>query len=112
MNTRTSFPTWKRRSRFYDSRGPPANGKFASYDRNDLYSSSAESWKFESYDFPTTPATNDKCADGLIPVYRAYNNGFAHGIDSNHRITSDFSAYQQTIARGWVAEGVAMCTPQ
>ena len=46
------------------------------------------------------------------PVYRAYNNGFARGIDSGHRITSNVSAYQQTIASGWVVEGVVMCAPQ
>jgi hypothetical protein len=42
-------------------------------------------------------------------VYRAYNNGFAHGVDSNHRITSNPAAIQEVVARGWIKEGVVMC---
>ena len=48
---------------------------------------------------------------GLTPVYRAYNNGFAKGIDSNHRITSNFASYQQTVAAGSIGEGIVMCAP-
>jgi hypothetical protein len=75
------------------------------------YTPTAKSWKFESNDFLTTPAINGACASGLVPVYRAYNNGFAKGIDSNHRITSNFAAYQQTIATGSIGEGIVMCAP-
>src|SRR5207253_137199 len=59
------------------------------------YSPNAKSWKFESNDFLTTPAAAGACPAGLMPVYRAYNNGFAKGIDSNHRITSEVASYQQ-----------------
>ena len=76
-----------------------------------LYSATAKSWKFESDDFPTTLAVNGTCPARLAPIYRAYNNGFARGIDSNHRITGDLAAYLQTVASGWVAEGVVMCAP-
>jgi Repeat of unknown function (DUF5648) len=48
----------------------------------------------------------------LMPIYRAYNNGSARGIDSNHRITSSATAIQQVLARGWVDEGIVMCAPQ
>jgi hypothetical protein len=75
------------------------------------YTPAAKSWKFESNDFPTTPAVNGACASGLVPVYRAYNNGFAKGIDSNHRITSNYAAYLQTVAAGSIGEGVVMCAP-
>ena len=68
-------------------------------------------WKFESNDFLTTPATGGTCGASLTPVYRAYNNGFAKGIDSNHRITSNPAAYQQMISLGWKGEGVVMCAP-
>jgi hypothetical protein len=71
----------------------------------------AKSWKFESNDFRTTPAVNGGCAAGLTPVYRAYNNGFSKGIDSNHRITSNLLAYQQAVALGWIGEGIVMCAP-
>jgi hypothetical protein len=76
-----------------------------------LYTPTAKSWKFESNDFLTTPAVNGACASGLVPVYRAYNNGFAKGIDSNHRITSNIAAYQQTVAAGSIGEGIVMCAP-
>ena len=82
-----------------------------------LYTPAGKSWKFESYDFSTSLpdfAANDRttCRAGTMPVYRAYNNGFARGIDSNHRLTSDFAAYQQTVATGWIGEGIAMCAPE
>ncbi len=73
------------------------------------FNPAAKSWKFESNDFAITVATNGSCPERLVPVYRAYNNGFAQGIDSNHRITSNPTSYQQTIAAGWSAEGVVMC---
>jgi hypothetical protein len=75
------------------------------------YSPTAKSWKFESNDFLTTPAVNGTCPPALVPVYRAYNNGFAKGIDSNHRITSNHAAYLQTVAAGSIGEGVVMCAP-
>lgn len=70
-----------------------------------------KSWSFESNDFNTTPAVNGGCAPGLVPVYRAYNNGFARGIDSNHRITSSQAVIADMVARGWISEGVVMCAP-
>ncbi|MEO8136369.1 MAG: hypothetical protein ABI831_20630 [Betaproteobacteria bacterium] len=75
------------------------------------YTPSAKSWNFESNDFLTTPATGGACPAGRVPVYRAYNNGFARGIDSNHRITSNLAAYLQTVAAGSIGEGIVMCAP-
>lgn len=69
-------------------------------------------WNFESLDFLTgTPGAGATCPAGTIPVYRAYNNGFARGIDSNHRITTSSTAIQQVVTRGWSNEGVVMCAP-
>jgi len=66
-------------------------------------------WHFESLDFAITPPMPGAiCPAGLVNVYRAYNGRFAEH-DSNHRITTDFAAYQQQIAMGWRAEGVVMC---
>jgi endo-alpha-1,4-polygalactosaminidase (GH114 family) len=76
------------------------------------YAADARSWKFESNDFLTTPAASGTCPAALVPVYRAYNNGFARGVDSNHRITASLSAYRQAIDAGWSGEGVVMCAPQ
>ena len=75
------------------------------------YTPNAKSWKFESNDFLTTPAVDAACSAGLVPVYRAYNNGNAKGIDSNHRIVARFTAYQQMVAAGWIGEGIVMCAP-
>ena len=71
----------------------------------------AKSWFFESNDFNTTPATNRTCPVALVPVYRAYNNGFARGVDSNHRITSSLAAITEVVAKGWSNEGIVMCAP-
>ncbi|CAH1385536.1 Delta-60 repeat domain-containing protein [Candidatus Nitrotoga sp. M5] len=68
-------------------------------------------WNFESLDFISSPPTNGVCPTGSVPVYRAYNNGFARGVDSNHRISSTAAAIQDVIARGWIDEGVVMCAP-
>lgn len=76
-----------------------------------IFDPNAASWKFESNDFLTTPASAGTCPTGLTPVYRAYNNGFARGIVSNHRITSNLASYQQSVSSGWIGEGVVMCAP-
>ena len=68
-------------------------------------------WNFESLDFISSPSNNGVCPTGTVPVYRAYNNGFARGIDSNHRISTAAAAIQDVVARGWVDEGVVMCAP-
>lgn len=74
-----------------------------------------KSWNFESLDFVSTPPTtgviNGMCPSGTVPVYRAYNNGYARGVDSNHRITSSSTAIQEVVTRGWSNEGIVMCAP-
>ena len=92
-------------SHFYTANAAECDGLKA------IYTTGSKSWKFESNDFLTTPAGNGSCAAGLVPIYRAYNNGFARGIDSNHRITSNKAAYLQTVAAGSIGEGVVMCAP-
>ena len=68
-------------------------------------------WNFESLDFVSTPPTNGICPTGTAPVYRAYNNVFARGVDSNHRLSSSEAAIQDVVMRGWINEGVVMCAP-
>ena len=69
-------------------------------------------WNFESLAFTSTAAGNGNCPSGMMPIYRAYNNGFSRNVDSNHRISSSLAAMQQVVARGWSNEGVVMCAPQ
>ena len=106
--------------RFYGSQTPGPNSHFYTVDPNECASlkqlqattpSTEKRWNFESLDFASTPATNRSCPAGTVPVYRAYNNGFSRGIDSNHRITANVVAIQEVLARGWVDEGVVMCSP-
>ena len=107
--------------RFYGSLSPGPNSHFYTADTGEcaflkqLQASTPATekrWNFESNDFSTTPAVNRDCPAGLVPVHRAYNNGFARNIDSNHRITSNAAAIQAVVARGWIDEGVVMCAPQ
>ena len=72
-------------------------------------SAAQKRWNFESLDFFTSSPKGGVCPTNTVPVYRAYNNGFSRGIDSNHRITSNAAAIQQVVSRGWINEGVVMC---
>jgi hypothetical protein len=93
-------------SHFYTASQPECDGL------KSAYTAGAPSWKFEALDFNTSQLAGPACAPGTVPVYRAYNNGAARGVDSNHRLTTNRTAFQQVVARGWLDEGVAMCAPQ
>ncbi len=110
--------------RFYGSYSPGPNSHFYTVDpaecqwlidqqipTGDPRKLTTKSWNFESLDFVSTPATNQTCPSGTVPVYRAYNNGFYRSVDSNHRITTNLTAIQQQVACGWSNEGVVMCAP-
>ncbi|MEO8134661.1 MAG: choice-of-anchor D domain-containing protein [Betaproteobacteria bacterium] len=76
-----------------------------------VFDERSTSWLFESLDFAASPNAGPACAAGLVPVYRAYNNGAVRGIDSNHRITTNRTSVEQVISRGWIDEGIVMCVP-
>jgi YD repeat-containing protein len=118
-----SGPGWTRTGNSFKSGGPNSvcrfygvvaaggpNGHFYTADPDECNQVRLDpGWHFESLDFAITPAlAGGVCPAGLIPVYRAYNGRFAQH-DSNHRITSNFAAYQQQIALGSIAEGIVMC---
>jgi uncharacterized delta-60 repeat protein len=71
-------------------------------------------WTYEGMAFSLYPGLSNgqtpSCPDGLIPVYRAYNNRYATN-DSNHRYTVSTPIYQQMLQQGWSAEGVVFCSP-
>ncbi len=107
--------------RFYGSLSPGPNSHFYTVDANECAGlkqlqastpATQQRWNFESLDFVSTPASSGTCPSGTVPVYRAYNNGSARNVDSNHRITSSLTAIQEVVARGWKNEGVVMCAPQ
>ncbi len=104
--------------RFYGSQSPGPNSHFYTADAGECAylkqlqattPATQKRWNFENLDFVTTPAVNGACASGQVPVYRAYNKGTTRGVDSNHRITSNPSALQEVVNRGWENEGVVMC---
>jgi hypothetical protein len=106
--------------RFYGSMSPGPNSHFytlAGAECDSLKQLQASTpatekrWNFESLDFYSTPQSSGVCPSETAPVYRAYNNGYARGIDSNHRITSSQTAIQEVVARNWNNEGVVMCAP-
>lgn len=74
-----------------------------------MYDPTVKSWKFESNDFATSQAINGTCSAGQTAVYRAYNNGFTRGFDSNHRISTNLADIQTVVGRGWSNEGIVMC---
>ena len=110
--------------RFYGSQSPGPNSHFyaldgsecqgimdAQFSATDPRRTSIKSWNFESFDFSSTRPANGQCPVATAPIYRAYNNGFVRGIDSNHRITASRNAIAEVVVRGWIDEGVVMCAP-
>ncbi len=95
-------------SHFYTSAGPECEGL---KQLQAITPATQKRWNFESLDFISTSPTNGICPGGTVPVYRAYNNGFARGVDTNHRISSAAAAIQDVVMRGWINEGVVMCAP-
>ena len=106
--------------RFYGSLSPGPNSHFHTGDPAEcaylkqlqaITPATQKRWNFERLDFQTTVPANKSCPAGTMANYRAYNNGFAQGVDSNHRIGS-LAAIQEVVSRGWSNEGVVMCAPQ
>ena len=107
--------------RFYGSLSPGPNSHFHTVDPAEcafLKQLQANTpitqkrWNYEGLEFASTPASNRVCPGGAVAIYRAYNNGFARGIDSNHRIVGSLVAIQEVRNNGWIDEGVVMCAPQ
>ena len=106
--------------RFYGSIAPGPNSHFYTADAGECAGLKSlqlstpltqKRWNYESLDFFTTLPVNKTCAAGTLPVYRAYNNGFARGVDSNHRLSTSRAAIDEVVKRGWNDEGVVMCAP-
>ncbi|MEP7084742.1 MAG: hypothetical protein ABI854_08395, partial [Betaproteobacteria bacterium] len=67
-------------------------------------------WVFEGLNrFYAVRPVAEQCAPGTLPIYRVYNGRFAQN-DSNHRYTISTAIYNQMIGRGWIPEGLVMCT--
>ena len=109
--------------RFYGSLNPGPNSHFYSTSMHECrmlmnlqeaQPPTQPRWNFEQYAFSVIPPVEgieQPCADGLIPVYRAYNNGYLKGEDSNHRYVTDRELFDPLIDAGWRDEGVVFCSP-
>jgi hypothetical protein len=106
--------------RFYGSQLPGPNSHFYSIGATECNSllrrqlaspETVKRWNTEGVAFRAGPPTDGSCALGFKPVFRAYNNGFAQGRDSNHRFSPEKSDIAALVAKGWLDEGVAFCVP-
>jgi hypothetical protein len=127
VRTHGSFKVWPNSAnggqpvcRFYGSLDPGPNSHFFTVSADECAGlraqqastpESIEKWHYENTAFYIFTPINGGCASGSTPVYRYYNNGFAHGEDSNHRLTADAAQRASMEAAGWVSEGVVMCAP-
>ncbi len=109
----------KKVCRFYGSVSPGPNSHFYTADQAEcdglkkqqaLTPATSKRWNFESLDFSTTEPDAGACI-GSMPIYRAYNNGFAKGKDSNHRLSTSLSVMFGQVSKGWTIEGAVMCAP-
>lgn len=94
--------------RFYS---PSANSHFHTAfaaECEALRANPASGWIFEKLDF-SAPIPRGTCEPAMQPIYRLYNGGT--GGDHSHRYTAAPDVRDEMIARGWVSEGVAFCTP-
>lgn len=112
--------------RWYGSMWPGPNSHFFSSQPGECNTllgleetvpSSQPRWNFEAYSFvvrePDPGAEPEpSCPVNTRPIYRAYNDGFARGKDSNHRYVADRSLLAPLVADGWLDEGVVFCVPQ
>ena len=87
---------------------PPANGDSHFYSASEAECAEVRvrfpSFVYEAADvmhMALPDATTGYCPDGLVPVYRLWNNR----ADSNHRYTTDPAVKAAMVAKGYVAEG-------
>lgn len=96
-----SDPTKNISSHFYGSK---------SSDCPTLLAANLPTFKFENYDFAVyKPSSADACpAHAPLKIYRSFRPA-ASGVNPNHRFTLSQREYEEMTAKGWTAEGVAMC---
>ncbi len=108
--------------RFYGSVAPGPNSHFFTADTAECNALKAlqisprpttvKQWNYEGLGFSVVARTaGNTCPGGSLPVYRAYNNGPARGVDANHRYsTSIYALGSLTGNAGWTIEGVVFCS--
>ena len=108
--------------RFYGSVNPGPNSHFYTISTEECsflmqlqetQPSTKPRWNFEGYAFSimSVDPQDQTCLEDFIPVYRAYNNGFQQGKDSNHRYVTNQDLLIPLLDKGWTNEGVVFCSP-
>ena len=69
-----------------------------------------QDWEYEGIAFQALVPLNGACPIGTDLVWRLYNDRAALQ-DSNHRFIASSETYHAMIAKGWLGEGVAFCSP-
>lgn len=67
-------------------------------------------WEYEGIAFQALVPQDGACPAGTDSVWRLFNNRVAQ-LDSNHRFVASSETYRAMIAKGWLGEGVAFCSP-
>lgn len=110
--------------RFYGSVNPGPNSHFYSLSTQacsylmtlqEIQPADKPRWNLEGYAFSLMPPLQGQqqpCSENYIPVYRAYNNAFQRGEDSNHRYVTDLDLLAPLLGKGWTNEGVVFCSPE
>ena len=107
--------------RFYGSVTPGPNSHFFTANATECSSlraaqvtprpASVKQWNYEGNGFRVVATVNGACPVNTLPVYRAYNNGFSRGFDSNHRYTTSPGTLKSITDQGWTTEGIVFCSP-
>lgn len=98
-----------RTCRFYGTPGLGPNSHFYTVEPAECDAvRRSPGWTFEGLAFHTTRASSGRCPEPLLPIYRAYNDGWRTN-DSNHRYMRDPALAAGMVARGWIMEGIAFC---
>ncbi len=98
-------------TRFYGTPGLGPNSHFYTADPAEAQGLGVpgSGWTYEEVAFHTElPDAAGNCREGLVPVYRLYNNRWMYN-DSNHRYVTTEEQRQRMRGLGWVDEGVRFC---
>lgn len=108
--------------RFYGSMSPGPNSHFFTAGAAECASlraaqitprpAAVKQWNYEGNGFKVVALVNGACPANSLPVYRAYNNGFTRGFDSNHRYTTSVNSLAPLLDLGWSGEGIVFCSAQ
>ena len=96
--------------RFYGTPGKGPNSHFYTADATECEQVKKDpGWFYEGIAYHIQPWLGT-CPADTLPIYRTYNNRAATN-DSNHRFITNANTFQQMSDKGWIQEGIVMCSP-